>query len=111
VILKKMERTSLNIEDLIVLHYAPNTCYVQVVDVKDFEKKELKIDIPKGTWSYDFWKDVKIGRARSEYGRYSSKIHDGIIGVYNRHDTKHLDQLAHDALNFTHTTDSAVDDV
>jgi len=84
-------------EDLIVLKYASNTCYVQAVDVSEAEKSGLEVDIEKELWTYRCWHNCKIGTRRSEYDQHSFKCREGIIGVYDRTNTKHLSSMVHHA--------------
>lgn len=91
----------MELENLVVLQYSPNNCYVQVVDVKDVKEKNFSIDIPKETWSYDSWKDIEIGNSRSPFHPRNGLYEYGIIGVYNRLDTKHISNLASAAREFT----------
>ncbi len=83
--------------NLVVLKYASNPSYPQVVDTP---VEGLIIDLDSDSWSYNSWKKVPIGSSRSIYGM-SHKIRDGIIGVYDRMDTKHLSSLARAAKEFT----------
>ena len=92
------------IEDLIVLQYASNTCYTTVSDAKDFKDElgtKVRINLSKQTWSYLNWKNVKIGKSRSPYDGPGNKVKEGVIGVYNRLNTEHLDSLVYAAYEFT----------
>ncbi|MFH0928851.1 MAG: hypothetical protein V1818_00680 [Candidatus Aenigmatarchaeota archaeon] len=55
-------------ENLVVLKYATNECYTNVVKVDKVDPKDFSIDLEKGTWSFDEWKNNKIGSMRSLYG-------------------------------------------
>ena len=84
-------------EDLIVLRYAQNTCYVNVALANEVHEGDFSIDLEKKIWSYQCWKDVPIGQQRSPYDDHSNKIKSGIIGVYDRSDIKQLSSMVHDA--------------
>jgi len=85
-------------EDLIVLMYASNNCYFEVVPYCD-EIKDLSVDFIKGTWSYREWKNNQIGKARDFfYKDGSGKFPEGIIGVYDRTKIKHLNSMIFDVI-------------
>ncbi len=94
-------------ENLAVLQYASNTCYTQVVEFKDV-KEAVTVDLEKKVWTYLDFKNVKIGKARSQYLN-GHEFRDGIIGVYDRRNTEHLDQMVHDAAEATHETSDHYD--
>ncbi len=83
------------LEDLVVLMYAPNECYTQVVEAKGAEVKGLEISPEKGIWSFQKWRDVPIGRMRMltlpTDGPYEHRF--GVIGVYDRTKIEHLDSM------------------
>jgi len=37
----------MKLEDLVVLKFAPNNCFVEVVDVSQIKEKDFKIDLEK----------------------------------------------------------------
>ena len=87
------------LENLVVLQYSPNNCYVQVRSLEESQTEhgdELKIDLSKGTWSYREWADKKIGVGRVSQG-YECRY--GIIGVYDRKITPHLGKMVDDGIN------------
>jgi hypothetical protein len=88
--------------DLVVLEYASNNCYVHVRDAKQVAENEgLVIDLEKRSWSYRRWKGIKIGDSRSAFDGSGMKNKYGIIGVYDRNNTQHLDMLASATREFT----------
>jgi len=108
-----MEKDKFNFErkNLVVLMYATNNCYPKVVNLEDAEKENsFNVNCSEGKWSYRCWKDVKIGQSRNPYDNFSYKPKDGIIGVYDRLNTNHLNSLAHDAKEFTSSDSYAFND-
>jgi hypothetical protein len=95
--------TKIQLENLVVLQFAQNNCYVQVIDINKAIGKEegFSLNINKGQWSYDEWKDNDIGNSRSVFNKYSHKCKSGIIGVYDRTNIKHISMMVNDALEFT----------
>ena len=95
------EKEPIKLEDLVVLQYSSNDCSVKIIGAKDYKDDKLEINPAKETWSYDPWQDNKIGSARyirKSYG--SGEIIIGLIGVYDRNNTSHLNKLLDDALGF-----------
>lgn len=91
--------SKLKLTDLVILTYSPNACYTSVHDgAKPI--KDLAIDLEKRTWSYSHWTNIRIGQSRSPYHQ-GHKIKEGVIGVYNRNDTKQLDSMVGDAKEAT----------
>ena len=84
--------------DLVVLKYAPNTSWTQVVDAKGIE--DIEVDLDKGTWSYKGWKDVEVGQARKIY-LGNVKVKSGVIGVYDRTSASQLSSMISAAAEFT----------
>ena len=84
----------MKIEDLVVLRYAQNECYTSVVAAADVEDDKFNIDLEKQVWSYREWENRKIGQGRPTH---DVTDHYGIIGVYDRTNTNHLDSMVHDA--------------
>ncbi len=89
------------LENLVVLQYASNNCYVNVADFMQMSKEGslggscMSVDLQKGTWSYREYRDKKIGEARVCGGHGNRS---GVIGVYDRTNTSHLDCMAHAAI-------------
>jgi hypothetical protein len=81
----------MKLEDLVVLQYASNTCYTTLTRVSEVKVKNFSVDIEKSTWSYDEYRDRKIGDARL-YG-----AHFGVIGVYDRTNDQHLNSMLYAA--------------
>jgi len=92
------KENTVTLEKLVVLKYADNECYVQVVSVKEamekYGEKYFGIDLAKRTWRYG-QSQFKIG-SRRECERGSR---GGVIGVFNRFNIDQLDSLAHAAVN------------
>ena len=92
------EKDAIKMEDLVVLKYADNECYVQVVSVKEaigkYSEKYFGIDLARRKWRYGR-SEFNIG-SRRECERGSR---GGVIGVYNRLSIDQLDSLAHAAVN------------
>ncbi len=94
----------MNLKDLVVLQYSINVCYVQVVDVEEAQRKNprLRIDLEKKTWSYENW---NTGRCMKEtypigVGRLVDPMfRGGPIGVYDRTDKNHLNNMVHSSIN------------
>ncbi len=83
-------------ENLIVLRYAFNECYTQVVSLEEPEVKKQKIIINElgGTWSRSGSESTfKIGEPC--YPRY--KCSYKIIGIYDRTKIEHLNTMVYAA--------------
>ena len=88
-----------------VLMYASNSCYTNVVGPDDKRVREAKvtIDADSGTWTesksfgYSGEQTYKIGESR-HCGRGSRW---GVIGVYDRTDIAQLDSMVHAAREAT----------
>lgn len=81
-------------EDLVVLKYADNTCYTNVVNISDLKDKDFSYDIKKKTWTYKYGnyddrcpKTYKIGE-ESRHCSWGCQF--GVIGVFDRTDTGQL---------------------
>lgn len=105
----------IKMEDIVVLQYASNTCYTQIVELKDAEEK-VDVNLERKVWTYTALKDrdanfknIKIGKARSPYLN-GHEYRDGVIGVYDRRQTEHLDQMVHDANEAVRERHSALED-
>lgn len=92
-------------ENLVILRYSPNICCTQVVNLKDEPSKKFELDLEKRVWSFDKWEKIPIGTSRSD-----RDYRDGIIGVYDRTNIKHLNSMVNDAKKFTESLGSVLDD-
>ena len=85
-------------EDLIVLMYASNNCYFEIVPYHD-GIKNLSVDFIKGTWSYREWENNQIGKARDFFYKNGiGRFNEGIIGVYNKTKIEHLNSMVFDII-------------
>jgi hypothetical protein len=103
----------MRIEDLVVLQYASNNCYAQVIDLKDLKNKpedRFRVDVEKGLWNYRCWENVEIGQRRSPYDQNRNKSKSGIIGVYDRTNVSHLDNMVHDVKSALDSDSHCIDD-
>lgn len=96
-----MSQNPFMLENLVVLQYASNNCYVDVKDFMQMSKEGslkgscMSVDLKKGTWSYREYRDKKIGEGRTCF----THVHrSGVIGVYDRTNTTHLNSMVHDAV-------------
>ena len=100
----------MDLRDLVVLKYAKNEHSTNVINIKDIKDEDFEINLEDKTWSYQKWKDVKIGQSRNIWD-YGYRCKWGIIGVYNRKLTNHLDSMVHASKEFTEShAYSIVDD-
>ena len=77
-------------QNLIALIYAQNHCYTRVVDIDAVP--EVELDIEKEAWSWENYRNIKIGDKRSLYlNGFPNR--EGIIGVYDKSETKQLDAM------------------
>jgi hypothetical protein len=82
-------------EDVIVLQYASNTCYTNVVKLEDAKIKGLKVDLDKGVWSFEGCKNIPVGNSRRAYPHNCGSQHEsGIIGIYDKENIEHLNSMA-----------------
>ena len=84
-------------ENLVVLRFAINRAYAEVVDASDIPDLEIYLD--RGTYKYGNYLEVEIGRRIPEVG--GGIWNEGIIGVYDRTKTGQLDRMVHDAISCT----------
>ena len=90
------------LENLVVLQYAANNCSLQVRDFLKMSREDahlgsvISVDVKNGTWSYGAWRDKKIGSARG-----CSRNDSGVIGVYDKTLTAHLDLIVNRAVEIT----------
>jgi len=96
-------------EDLVVLKYASNSCYTQVITAEEAEQQteNLIIDTVNGTWTFDR-ETFSIGE-RGIRWHGSRKKRYGIIGVYDRTNIRHLDLMVIDGKEATEADRSLVD--
>ena len=85
---------------LVLLQYAQNPCYVEVMGVRRAQKNNpsLEIDLVNETWSLKDKSDTRnipIGKARE----IKPSCRSGPIGVYDRREIEHLKNMVQDALN------------
>ena len=85
----------MRLKDIIVLKYAPNPCYVQVSDFTDELRRLIEVNIHKGTYTFvghkddmTFFTDIPIGVTRRA---------GDVLGVYDRTNTKHLEEMVRTA--------------
>jgi hypothetical protein len=97
------------LENMVVLRYTRNTCYVEVVPLADaLDIMGLKVNFEKGEWS----SNVSLGVGHGE--RSTRKIAQPIIvhraylrsegapiGVYDRTNIDHLNAMASATINAT----------
>jgi hypothetical protein len=94
----------MDLENIIILKYAKNNSSTVLFDAKSYSDKRLIIDYLNGIWSYDSWKDIKIGKERNLYDPNFYEIRRGVIGVYNRNDINHLNNMINAIKVFTANT-------
>jgi len=85
-------------QDLVVLQYAPNNCYLQTVRVDKVPKDSFNVDLEKRVWSFAHWENIPIGKNRP----YTNDSRDGVIGVYNARLIQDLDLMISTAVNIIH---------
>ncbi|MFA5992247.1 MAG: hypothetical protein WC796_00905 [Candidatus Pacearchaeota archaeon] len=93
----------MNREDLVILRFASNTAYVQACNIEDIVDKDFALDFEGGKWSYKNWENVSIGTNRNSIGPYPGEYRQGVIGVYDRTNTEHLDAMVHATIAATRT--------
>jgi hypothetical protein len=83
-----------NPENLIVLRYSPNRCYTTLSLLR--ENKDVTID--GDNWKY---RDItcKIGCC------FDSEYHEAVIGVYDRLNLQHLEDMKNTSKEVTTTFD------
>lgn len=88
---------------LIVLMFASNCCYPEVLNYEEGKIKGLTVNIQQMTWKYDDGtlsnyqnnqKEIMVGSARN-LGVGIEKARSGVIGVYTK-DTLHINNLVYD---------------
>ncbi len=93
---------TINLEDLIVLAYAPSNNFksviksVHVEKLSDFQEEGFSVDLERNVWTYKAHSHsthINIGKSRY----FGPTRQYGVIGVYNSKDIKHLSTMANDA--------------
>jgi len=86
--------------DIVVMRFAADAASVDVISLgncSEVQDGDLEVDLKNGLWSFSSWENNKIGEMRSLYeGRTLVKY--GVIGVYDRTNVEHLDDMANDAI-------------
>jgi hypothetical protein len=100
------------LEDLAVLQYAPNNCYIQVIDVQEAISKNenFKVDADNGIWNYEDWKNISIGKSRGIFDINSNRQKSGVIGLYDRTRTLHLSLMVQNAIEFLNDSYKTLED-
>jgi hypothetical protein len=105
------------LENMVVLRYARNTCYVEVVLLEDaLGIMGLKANLEKGEW----YKEIPSATAHSEYStrkigqpnivhRAYLRSEGAPIGVYDRTNIDHLSAMVAAAINATQPEGSLID--
>jgi len=97
-----MEQKKYKLESLIVLSYSKDNVdsdpIIYVTEAKNClnsqaYKGEISINLEEGTWEYLNFKKIPIGDSIRKLEGYR-KNSAGIIGIYNRMNTTHLDSMA-----------------
>ena len=99
----------IKLENLVVLQYASNNCYVRVVDLTQASigSSSVSVDLQKSVWNYREWKDKRIGEARF---LHSHENRFGVIGVYDKTNTTHLSSMVDSAIDAVRSRSSPLDD-
>ena len=71
-------------KDIVVLKYAPNPSFLQIVGIKDVKSEEFKVDLERKVWSFAYWRNIPIGKSRP----VSRDYREGVIGVYSTQNIK-----------------------
>lgn len=98
--------------NLVVLQYASNQCYVQVADLLE-AKVNVSVDEEAGTWSRGWFDRHSLSTRQYEIGHARFLTWDnkgGVVGVYDKTNTQHLNNMVHDACNATRERGSVVDE-
>jgi|GEM_PF-1914250 len=95
-------------ENLVVLEYSENECYTNVVSAGK-KIQGLEIDSENGLWSFREWKDIEIGESRNINDYHGIARKYGVIGVYDRTNTKHLDFMVSAGREATKSRGSVID--
>lgn len=82
----------MDLTELVVLRYASNPCYVEVVSPECI--KGLELNLVNGVYSFGGYTNIPIGN--------SIKC-SPVLGVYNKHIISHLDNMVHQATEITRT--------
>ena len=94
------EKNKFDLDNLVALQYVFTTCNsAEIVPIANYSR-DLAINLDDGTWSYDSWKNVKIGEPRSEY-KNRTVARYGIIGVYDKTNLNHLNNIVRNTKYFT----------
>ncbi len=94
-------------DNLVVLAYASNSCYVTVLELSKYEKMDpsLVLDFRQGGWLNCSFNLTRFGDRRPEYYQkgpgYHQPCREGIIGIYDRTNLKHLKSMVFAATEAT----------
>ena len=104
----KTEKEKIRKKNLIILKYATNECYTQVVDLRTSSDKNFKLDLENRVWSFKEEENIPIGNSSNPPGRGCGRY--GIIGVYDKTKIEHLNSMVHNAREFTESPGLDLDD-
>ena len=102
--------------DLVVLVYAANNCYTDLLlpDDPRVAKAGVTIDEARGTWTYSGLNEsAHRVTQQHQIGEGFSRPHGwrwGVIGVYNKADLEHLRSMISDAKEALKEQGSVIDD-
>lgn len=77
-------------ENLVVLQYSPNPCYVQVVRPEKVADPHFELDPRRGVWHHANG-EYPIGSSRPVPNSFGQ----GVIGVYNPRKLRDLEAMVH----------------
>lgn len=91
-------------QNLVALEYLSNTCYTNVINIEEAVKKypSLRIYEKLEEWGYRDRDRTKIGSHKFEWNGCHVVEH-GLIGIYDRTDTHHLNMMLYGAKEATET--------
>lgn len=97
-------------KDLVALVNIPELGGTEVREIEAVEKCKgpFSVDLMAGQWSYKEWTDIRIGEARELFNE-DGVLAEGVIGVYDRHNTEHLTRMmrhSEDAIGRTSYADA-----
>jgi len=98
------------IENLVVLQYASNICYTELVklELDKLPDGVLSVDLNEGTWEADIPNFCYSTKRTLRFGDEKRKCPDscrfGTIGIYDKSNIVHLNTMLHDAQDATEET-------
>ena len=91
---RNVEKNRTNLNDLVVLQFQENNALIDLVNSRKALKHypNLSIDLKNGTWTWENYRNIRIGESRP-IENFRGSYRYGIIGVYEKTSIGHLNNM------------------